>query len=573
MGKLDYKKISEDTIIKIKQIRNDYSISDMEAEANQRIEKAGRLFDLGGEVYSNYSFVINEGKNNTYELLKRIILALFSMDSVFVTDRIKVLLPNGEYQNVAVIDMFRDYANVPAIAIVKKSRSEQKLILFREYGLNHMIPNVAIMKVMTQLQLDSYEEVLLAKESNYSEDLGPKANENRVTKSFAEFFIENFGIDEYVSFKEFEEVYTKEIIEYMGYEVVKKLNPGALFSFKKQMEKTIKKDFDYYKACTKLNSTDWEYIHKQYIEKNYYKALSSKKDFAVSFLTAEWMYKSIKNGGKMDFAPIAMGYFKAIEEFLFDLVTIYADGTRTIFCSGNPKKQIPRGDVCLDSKCITEYHDYIMLEALIGFIKNNRDIFIPNTGNHLIKVFIDFLYAQKQIRNGYFHKENLEQWSVVEEARNKAFIIFAMALGIINFPMNKLEKLGIPTSNDQFELLCDYINYNASSVYYVSEDGKNLYTSVGRLDNKLTYDEWGVASFSGVHFNKFVGFSTEKASMSIQMAISIDKQKIAYGRENVPAKIYKGTMMQSDMEVGMTFSGPEKLIWSDGEFLGDVIEK
>lgn len=62
MGKIDYYAISREVFYKIKQIRNEYNISDIEDAMNSIKEEVGMFFDIGGETYSNYNFVISQAR-------------------------------------------------------------------------------------------------------------------------------------------------------------------------------------------------------------------------------------------------------------------------------------------------------------------------------------------------------------------------------------------------------------------------------------------------------------------------------------------------------------------------------
>ena len=567
MGKIDYYAISREVFSKIKQIRNEYNISDIEDAMNSIKEEVGMFFDIGGETYSNYNFVISQARQYVYDLLKSIIISLYAENGILVTDYFDELMPNQQYKRKPILDLFKSYSGKPVIAIKKQEENGQVLLLFREFGCNHRLTPSQMLEVMNKLNVNSLMDISLVHDKAYMEVQSPEAERINGVIALGKFFIDNFGEEEYDAFCKFEKQFVDEIEAYFGYEVVKKLNPSALFSFKKNLDKKICKEFDYIKACPKLSDTDMEKIKQQYIMKNYYKALSSSKDYAVSFLTAEWMYDAIHNGGKIDYAAIAMGYFKSIEQFLYGIASIYADGTKRIFSNGNKDKNIPRGKIVLNKDNLEIHHNYIMLDSLINFINENRNIFNENADKRLIRIFVNYLRRQKQIRNGYFHKENLEDWDVVEEARDKAFTIFALGLGLIDIPENKKMDIGVPANADQFTLLCDYINMNASSVYYIETEGEELFTAVGQHDEGIVYDEYGVATYTGIYFNRLLNIKTERTVLGVEGMFKLQKQKVYYDIHNVPTKIYRGTMLLSKSKNGLELSGPEKLIWSCGVFL------
>ncbi len=91
---------------------------------------------------------------------------------------------------------------------------------------------------------------------------------------------------------------------------------------------------------------------------------------------------------------------------------------------------------------------------------------------------------------------------------------------------------------------------NASSVYYIEIKGEELFTAVGQHDDGITYDEYGVATFTGVYFNKLKNIRAEKIVIEVENMFGIEQEKISYDTYSVPLKIYRGTMLPSKNENG-----------------------
>ena len=111
---------------------------------------------------------------------------------------------------------------------------------------------------------------------------------------------------------------------------VKPLSDYSLAHFKNSIEGQILK-YDYRHFLNRgeqssfLLPPDWEKLNDQYIKNNYYLLLKGSSSFAESFITAEWLYSSMKRAKAIDLTTIGTGYFKCIEQLLFNLICLFND--------------------------------------------------------------------------------------------------------------------------------------------------------------------------------------------------------------------------------------------------------
>ena len=125
-----------------------------------------------------------------------------------------------------------------------------------------------------------------------------------------------------------------------------------------------------------------------------------------------------------------------------------------------------------------------------------------------------------------------------------------------------MEILSIPAKNsepDYFQL-CAYVNFNANQLFYYNREGSHLEGVFSVPDDEMIIDEFAEPQYSGVYFRQFYVINEDK---TISQATDI-KKIIRFNQDNLPPIIYTGTM--SPCATGLSFSGPEKLIFKNGVY-------
>ena len=397
-----------------------------------------------------------------------------------------------------------------------------------------------------------------------------EASEKTHLYSIRQFFEEVFDSDEYIKFIEVIHEITARTKEVLGYRVVKTLTPSTLFSYKKAVEYKIK-HFNYRDAVSAgISVEQMEEMEKQFFDKDYYKVMLGNKKFAVSFLTAEWLYDSLKKSGKIDFTAVAMGYLKSMEQFLYDFASLFTnekDGrNRRIFAGRN-------GLIDLTDSNIEDKKEDITLGCLTQFFQfpGNKDLIRREIEEDTYDYIKNKLYDIKELRNGYFHKDNMEEWEIVEEARDNAYIMFYLFLGAYKIH-DKHGIIGIPDANSRkdYYKLCEYVNYHDTIVYYLdfgqSDERTGAYFA--GADNEISFNEFGDADYSGVYFRRIPGIDMQKCEVTIEHVMGggmRPKEAERYNVEDLPKKIEIGTMNMT--RKGMEFTGPERELYVNGKFV------
>lgn len=128
------------------------------------------------------------------------------------------------------------------------------------------------------------------------------------------------GENESLKFREAMSNFQEEIHKTIGYQITEILNEENLKKFIKKTENEIL-EFPYeniklQKTCNYIDSQEYDIIKKAYINKEKYKILLGKKDFAESFISSEWLYHNYIESNELDNTFIVAGYLKSIEQLL-----------------------------------------------------------------------------------------------------------------------------------------------------------------------------------------------------------------------------------------------------------------
>lgn len=140
------------------------------------------------------------------------------------------------------------------------------------------------------------------------------------------------------------EVYVESVRNCIGYNTVKTLTPGSLINFRKVTENEIlKHPYDellnvQVKNYT-LEPTELNKLKDQFFKDKTFQGLLGDKGYAESLVTAKWLFDSMKKAQAIDLTIIGMGYFKAVEQLLYELICLHKNEGRQI------KKDYSRHDL------------------------------------------------------------------------------------------------------------------------------------------------------------------------------------------------------------------------------------
>lgn len=552
---------------KMKHFRDAWSYSADNAKMLNRRE----LCEISGPDYSEYEFIMKKTQAETRKAIEHTVAALMkAYDKEFIP-------VNITWENMRAIssetmekpDMRHMSGKGQIFAFVYNGI----LFIFRESGITHFLSDNVIEKLREEYEFRDYAYILLVEGEAFAEVLKHNSNvedPSRGTRLFSlQFFFDlMFGPEEYPKFKEYYDKLVASVRDYFGLAIVKTLRPNSLYSYKKTVREHLH-EFDFagheqeLSKKNHISDSQRQVIEKQFFDDGYFEALTSKCEFAKCFMTAEWLYDSFhETAGAIDLTAISMGYFKALEQFMYEFT-----GHHTVE-KGGSGHQISLRYKGPWEPFTDELHKSqkkkITLGTLAKFLKNrcNLDMLRTEIDKDTIEFLRDVLSLTTDQRNGYFHKDNIDDWDKVEKDRNLTFTVFYLLLGAYKFGQKEKEELEIEKIPplDDYEKLCRYMHRLSFTpgtlelpiLYINGPAGENsAYEFVyPNPDDNIEYNKYGDPTYSGVYIRQMNG-----------PVFKID-------RDHMPDVIQEGTLVIShDIPVKIEPSGPQKDIFRNGKFM------
>lgn len=593
-----YNKAKIEALNHIKHLRNAYASRDELSDPTTKSAFDSIMFDVMGKEHREYTFITESVKKHTLKMVSDIICGLLEKYHVSTTP-----VDFGQY----------GIFPVPVMAFVQLLQDEKRLYIIKEFGLSHNTPEAVVRSFTEQINA-SYYYVSLVKENAFAEILNHNEDESdpsRGTRIISlPFFLQLvFGEQEKNDFIKFADTYVAEVRNYLGLTITKSLTPNALYSFKRsssfealhfdyyakyqelysskffsvaiseireeERKKSLEKKFFTPKSTDSISPEQWEIIRQQYQGDLCYKALTGKADFSQTFMTAEWLYDTMKKAGRIDYSPVAMGYFKSIEQLIWGILALHKKETISIKRKG-AKSFIMFNDPAMnwDERNNADKAD-TTIGALMGALdfNSNRVIFRKEISDKTIDIIVILVRTFKNLRNGYTHKDNINDWRFIDTVRNTAFVLYYLLLGSVNLSVNDKTTLEIPVDQkSDYQKLCEYINYNSSRPYYLIDDCGHRTVVIALPDDNMIIDENGDAEFSGIYVKPALNVPWEPYIISKDVIIS-NKKNSTYlvgevyciGKNELPSKIYLGAF--TPVAEGMKYSGPLQLIFDAGIFI------
>lgn len=449
-----------------------------------------------------------------------------------------------------------DSSQTAAVIIIRNK--ERFLYIFKRFGIGERWPKSLVGYAQKQTAAKEVRFVSLVDERAYLEQINHNEDEDDPTRgtgvlSLRQFFDMHFSPEEYGIFRNYLTKLAEEARTYYGYKVVRNLVPNAAFLYRREVAGAIR-SFDYSSVdkLGVLSAEQKEYLDGQFLGRGTCEALTGTSDFASSFMTAEWLYRSLQRSDRIDLAPIVMDYYKAIEQYLFQFLCLHTkdvDGVdREVYVL--KKRETPM----TSKEELLSLRDKITLSGLVGFFgrrnkrgdleRKNDDLLRQGIKEETYALIVDELESILENRNGYFHKDNLYDWGEVERTRKKTFLIFYLLLGAYIFSSedeNALEMCLEPYEDD-FNMLCSYVNECShiegvslrQPVFYL--DGRSGKENALRAcaNNHVTeYDEkYGIPQYSGVCFKRVGTSGNQETLLTKERVHKVEQGSLIIDRTN-----------------------------------------
>ena len=447
----DYQRYFDKALEMIKAIRDPYAKRQADVEFGWDKILQNQIVNIGAADFRRPTDVIDRANDISIVCIYNILIGLIAQRAKYC----QVLALPGDTKAAAKRPFIVIDTKANRLIVVKNIERDITLIT------DEFIPE-GITQLMQKTGTTTYAQVYLVHENADLQFVGPnndlrKTVHGKNVHSFPWLFDTYFGEGEYSIFRDALTQYNSAVDEYLGYSVVRSLNPTALVNFKKITERSIRTfNYDQVMSKTITNKFGKNYwlshirevnkLKKQFLSDGICKLLLAGNDYAESLTTAEWLLDSMKKAHAIDLTVIGTGYFKATEQMLYALIRLHNP-------SFDPKSNL--GD------CAT-------------FYKDKHDIILRSDVHWSTRDFIfEAIYEYADLRNGYFHKHNIHDPAKIQEIRSATYILMFLLLGGQKLSNSDLVSLGLTvlSGDSDFEQLCDYIKYHKKSLFCVEPDG------------------------------------------------------------------------------------------------------
>lgn len=256
----------------------------------------------------------------------------------------KILLTNILWRVLKEYNIPVEYSHdAPFIFIIKENheRIGYRLADFLEdEDINSILKSNHVDKaIILRTSKGKQTNKLIEQENQQYKD----ANVNIRALTIHDFYLKQFGEEEYKTFIDSIDNYLNVTKEITGYKSVKFLSKMNLASIKIFEQKNLK-DWDYldyryqiinvndkkvqnylYIAQKEIIFENLDDMHKSYIFDKLYETMVNSNEYAASFITSEWLYYSFEGKKNFDYTSVVSGYLKSIEQLLYKIVMLNID--------------------------------------------------------------------------------------------------------------------------------------------------------------------------------------------------------------------------------------------------------
>lgn len=270
--------------------------------------------------------------------------------------------------------------------------------------------------------------------------------------SIKDFFEQFISLEEYKVFKKYADEFNLKAKSLTGFDIIPIPSKNNIKSIKQEKINILLNN-----VCEDKNfsNLDLETIKYNYVNKKYLSFMLIDSDFSNSFISSEWYYDSFSNiynsldEKVFDKTGIVVGYLKSIEQLILSLIKKNLSDTNSEreIDVDNYKGYLKHYNIPKKTKVKRipfkeENLPYMntMLNSLINFLDNNKDLFVVS--EDAVKLIIKKLNLFREgKRNGYLHADNLYTFEQVTNIRKAALELYSLLLGSLEINEESLKYL------------------------------------------------------------------------------------------------------------------------------------
>lgn len=325
---------------------------------------------------------------------------------------------------------------------------------------------------------------------------------------------------------------------------------------------TLKYEFEDGSIPSPLSEPDANRIKDAFFTNRYMNALVGDADFAKSFITSEYLFKTVKAGLSIDYTALVVGYLKSVEQMLYLLYISAFEGAlkmnywdrcnKTDKFDINDSSRYRYDPYNLEKRWMQESYshrkktgDYAPeIGELARFLRYFDKMWsISEDGKeYVFKCLEDF---RGSCRNSHFHKDNIDstKYSTVERIRNNTHVCLYYLFGgfkLLDCAIEKNKQLGI--LDYRFEHLFQEIRQNRRRFFSAKfSDDSEVVICYLNNDFNTAFNESGVLTDAELRFLD-TGMNRENAIVSELNQLMDDteyvkRHTINITRDNMPINI------------------------------------
>ena len=417
------------------------------------------LFSIASDnfyIYQKYERVLQSDVRNY--LINPILEELLNNCGYKVESQLDKLRKHSGYNN----DKIEHYSICPFQFVFTKNNLRYGVRYTNLYDTDDIVKDL-----ITNFQID---KVIIL---HFSDEQDFELNQYRELINISDYSIKMF-FDEFINDNLYNYFLTtlEEVIEEMqkliGFDTIPSINISNVTGVKLDLRETIKNiDFQLLtynssKEFDSLSRNDLSNICSN-LDNGKAQVRVGESDFAQSYITSEYLYQVLvdkfnnnKLEYKFDYTSVVAGYLKTIEQFLYKLLCYQMDYDRSEkwikrgkkYVYRNKKREYPRKEEVrenpknkgiyqvLVTRNNLKFMD-ISLGSLIWYVYDNENCWnLSDQGKELLKTLL-FDYKDS-VRNGYFHKHNLEDIEEVKRIRDNTLYLLCFIIGSLkDFDISK----------------------------------------------------------------------------------------------------------------------------------------
>lgn len=361
--------------------------------------------------------------------------------------------------------------------------------------------------------------------------------------SVRSFFNEIFSTTEYELFLEVARNAICEAQNIIALKAVPQLRPNNMLTFKDVViegfseAEVAQRSYEFKNGVVPtqkiLSGVDIQAIDKSFFTDKYREAIIGNSDFAKSFITSEYLFRSISDGLGIDYTAIVVGYLKSVEQLMYLLYISAFEGNASLkywdryqfdkknpFDPNLPQFRFDPFEPQKKWKQMEYYHpirigdDAMEFGGLALFLRYFDKIWnVSKDGKEYIFACLDDY--RESCRNAHFHKDNITfaEYGTVKRIRNNTHVLLYYLLGgfkLLDTRSPAIKQLGV--ADYSFDRLFQNIWYRRRRTFWVKISGgyEGIICYLNR-SSQFIFDEAGRLKKGDLHFVTFPGFSREDA--------------------------------------------------------------